>query len=117
MRGRHYHHHGRMHYWGPRPPRPMRPMMFGPRPWRPWGFFPLIPILFGVLFFVFIVPKLFGLLPFLVIGGALWYMLSPKARERAAAARERIQQEWADKPKRDYGYEDEKPKREDAEYV
>jgi len=104
-----------MHYRGPR-----GPMMFGPRMGyrhRPFGFFPLVPILFGGFFLFFILPHLFALLPLVIVAGAVWYMMSPRARQWTHDARQKMEQEWVDKPKRDFYAEDEKPKRGDTEYV
>ncbi|MCC6617067.1 MAG: hypothetical protein IT320_26580 [Anaerolineae bacterium] len=104
-----------MHHRGPR-----GPMMFGPRMGfghRPWGFFPLLPILFGVFFFLFILPHLFALLPFVIVAGAVWYMTSPRARQWAEDTRQKVSEDWAEKPKRDFYDVEDKPKRGDAEYV
>ncbi len=102
MYGKTHGHHGWQHHWH-RPP-----MMHGGK--CGWGFRPWLPLLFLFGFAFFALPKLAFLLPFLVIGGALWWMMSPNARRWGHGAWERMEQEWSEKPKRD-GESEDKPKR------
>ena len=61
----------------------------------------------------FLLTKLAFLLPLLLIGGALWWMMSPNMRRWGHDAWQQMERSGQEKPKRDGDIDEDKPKRDD----